>query len=898
MKYIFISTLLLLLGFAKGQIVNIPDSNFKYALIGSGVDINNDMEIQTSEAVAVVDLNINQFASLPYYVDRSITDFTGIKAFTNMKNFRLSLYADADSLDVSDLSQLETLDGSFGFSILNKLILTGCTGLKDLNMRSNSFRTLDVSTCINLEYLNVSACTDLVSLTIGNLPRLKAVNLLDAGRLTTRIDFTGCDSLVNLNLTGVFHLQSVNISGLTQIEELIHFGLIDSLIARNCTSLKRIESEMFAGVHEFLDVSGCTSLENIDIKEAFFLHPLELNTCPSIQTVNLNFVRTSYINLKNGTTASLSLRLLDNGSGQIPHINICADDFETTDIAWLNIEGGTYTVNSFCSFTPGGSYNTINGKVRLSIDANDCDSTDRIMPYIPVKLTDNAGNNIIRNTNVTGNYGHYLYTGQALLTPYFPYSYFTINPSTASVTFDTINSLIAVRNFCIQPTGVYNDVEISFLPVWPVARPGFNAAYTLIFKNRGTTTLSGNVTVNFDNNKMNFVAASENVTTQSSGQLLWNYSNLQPFESRTINVTFNLLPPPVNNIGDTISYLAVITPSDNDETAFDNIFILPQTVIGSFDPNDKQCIEGSKLDISKIGDYLHYQVRFQNEGTDTAFNIVVADTLSDNLDWNTFEYIGSSHTADVKLSNNKLEFFFANINLPYKAIDEPGSNGWVAFKIKPKPSVVIGDSLNNRAAIYFDYNLPVITNTATTIVSSAATPVPVKLEYFSVNKKGNANQLNWKASCTYGNAAFVIERSDDGIHFKAIGNITATALRCQLPFNFIDNNPVAGKNYYRLKISDADGKSFNSKTLVIGNNKAGVEITAIANNTVYFTSNKQQVITMKIVVADGREILNQKQTVAAGNNNIHLQIKSMGKGIYTLLIYTNNQQITIKKFIR
>ncbi len=441
-------------------------------------------------------------------------------------------------------------------------------------------------------------------------------------------------------------------------------------------------------------------------------------------------------------------------------------------------------------------------------------------------------------------------------------------------------------------------LEITFLPSWPAARPGFNAAYTLVHKNRGTTTLSGNVAVNFDNSKMNFVSATENVTTQSTGQLIWNYNTLQPFESRTITVTFNLLPPPVNNIGDTIIYLAAITPSANDETAFDNSFILPQTVIGSFDPNDKQCLEGSKIDISKIGDYLHYQIRFQNEGTDTAFNIVVADTLSDKLDWNTFEFIGSSHTCNPQLKNNKAEFFFENINLPYKAINEPASNGWVAFKIKPKPSVVIGDSLNNSAAIYFDFNLPVITNTATTIVSSSSTPVPVKLEYFSVNKKENTNQLNWKASCSYGNATFVIERSDDGIHFKAIGNINATALRCQLPFNFTDNNPVAGKNYYRLKITDADGKSFYSKTLVVGNNKAGLEITAIANNKIYLNTNKQQTITMKVIAADGKEMVNEKQNVIAGNNNISLQMKNVAKGIYSLIVYTNEGETITKRFIK
>jgi len=211
---------------------------------------------------------------------------------------------------------------------------------------------------------------------------------------------------------------------------------------------------------------------------------------------------------------------------------------------------------------------------------------------------------------------------------------------------------------------------------------------------------------------------------------------------------------------------------------------------------------------------------------------------------------------------------------------------------------VIGDSLNNKAAIYFDFNKPVITNTATTIVSSSATPVPVKLEYFSVNQKNNTNVLNWKASCSYGNAVFIIEKSEDGIHFSSIGNITATALRCQLPLNYTDNNPLVGKNYYRLKITDADGISFYSKILVIGNGKAGLQITAIANNSIYLNSNKQQTIQLKVIAADGREIWNEKQTVAAGNNSINLQMKNAANGIYTLIVYTTEGDVTTTRFIK
>ena len=222
----------------------------------------------------------------------------------------------------------------------------------------------------------------------------------------------------------------------------------------------------------------------------------------------------------------------------------------------------------------------------------------------------------------------------------------------------------------------------------------------------------------------------------------------------------------------------------------------------------------------------------------------------------------------------------------------------LAFKIKPKPSVVIDDSLNNKAAIYFDFNKSVITNTTTTIVTNSSSPVPVKVEYFSISSRNNINTLNWKAACTYGNAKFIIERSDGGIHFNSIGNISAASLRCQLPFNFTDNNPAAGKNYYRLKIIDADGISFYSKILVVGNNKAGLEITAISNSSIYFNSYKQQTLQLKLIAADGKLVYADSKIIATGNSQTNLPMKHLATGIYTLVVYTNEGDTITKRFVK
>ncbi|MFN0203471.1 MAG: T9SS type A sorting domain-containing protein [Bacteroidia bacterium] len=82
----------------------------------------------------------------------------------------------------------------------------------------------------------------------------------------------------------------------------------------------------------------------------------------------------------------------------------------------------------------------------------------------------------------------------------------------------------------------------------------------------------------------------------------------------------------------------------------------------------------------------------------------------------TFEMIGASHAYQLKvLNNNQLEWHFNNIMLPDSGTDYAGSQGYVLYKMKASPNTPIGDSIVNSAAIYFDYNAPIITNDAVTL---------------------------------------------------------------------------------------------------------------------------------------------------------------------------------------
>src|SRR5690606_31171757 len=93
----------------------------------------------------------------------------------------------------------------------------------------------------------------------------------------------------------------------------------------------------------------------------------------------------------------------------------------------------------------------------------------------------------------------------------------------------------------------------------------------------------------------------------------------------------------------------------------------------------------------------------------------ILDTLHPKLDYSTIKPVSSSHDYRVEITDgNHVEFIFENINLPHEAADEPGSHGFVAYKIKPKSNVQIGDFITGDARIYFDFNAPIITNMVST----------------------------------------------------------------------------------------------------------------------------------------------------------------------------------------
>jgi hypothetical protein len=114
-------------------------------------------------------------------------------------------------------------------------------------------------------------------------------------------------------------------------------------------------------------------------------------------------------------------------------------------------------------------------------------------------------------------------------------------------------------------------------------------------------------------------------------------------------------------------------------------------------------------------------VHFQNTGSYYAQKVVVLDTLDADLDWSTLRPVYQSHPCVVTMDENGVvKFTFNNINLPAEMMNAAGSNGMLTYTIHTKKNLALGTTFTNKAAIYFDYNEPVMTNTTLNTLGAPA----------------------------------------------------------------------------------------------------------------------------------------------------------------------------------
>jgi hypothetical protein len=717
----------------NAQNINFTDANFKTALLTTAyaedvngfpipVDQNSDGEIQFSEAINIVVLIID---------NANISNLEGIQAFFNLE--QLSCMGNQiTNLDLTFLPNLKMVN--MPNNPITSLNLSGLPQLQDAYLDNISTLTsVDMSNCPNLSS-SISILTNtLTQLNIGNCSSLTTVNVTSNNLVFLNID--GCSSLNNLSIwfSQLQVVSVVNIPTLTQLD-FSYNSQLDVLFILNCpniTQLSCISNHLLS-----LDVTGLPNLNtlycggnlinSLNLNNSVNLTNLvcmtnQLNTLDVSNCYNLNVLFCDNNNLqslfaKNGANESITVTNNPNLAF------ICADDSQVATVQnYLNANSMTNTVcDSYCSFVPGGNYNTITGVLTYDANNNGCDALDPKKSLIRLNINDGS-NQGATFTNATGNYSFYTQVGNFAITPIVENpTWFTFSPTTATIPFANNNNNIVTQNFCIAQNGVHADLEIVISPITP-ARPGFDAVYNIVYKNKGNQTLSGGLSFTYNDSVLDFISATVSPSSQTTGVLNWNYINLSPFESRSIYVTLNVnsqVETPAVNIGDILNLNATITPLVGDEIPNDNSFPYNQTVVGSFDPNDITCLEGPTVSSSTIGGYLHYAINFENTGTFPAENVVVKTTIDPTkFDINSLQLLNTSNPIYARITGNVVEFIFESIQL------EIGGHGHILLKIRSNSALVSGNQVSKRVDIFFDYNFPIDTGLANTTFQNLSSSV-------------------------------------------------------------------------------------------------------------------------------------------------------------------------------
>lgn len=262
---------------------------------------------------------------------------------------------------------------------------------------------------------------------------------------------------------------------------------------------------------------------------------------------------------------------------------------------------------------------------------------------------------------------------------------------------------------CTQPgiTDLAIHASVSAAP-----RPGFKYTTYLTCKNEGTTYPYFTVKYIQTSGTIN-IKTEPPASSVSSDTLLWNVVNFTFAPMQTYTITIEDSIASTDSIGGMLASFAEISTTASDTFPADNTTALNIQVRGAIDPNEK-AVEPQYFTSNNVnsGDYLTYTLRFQNTGTAPAFYVMVEDTLSPLLDITTLQTISASSNYFQSIKEgNVISYFFNAIQLPDSSSNESGSHGFVSFKIKPKPTWNVGDSICNTAYIYFDFNSPAATNT-------------------------------------------------------------------------------------------------------------------------------------------------------------------------------------------
>lgn len=541
-------------------------------------------------------------------------------------------------------------------------------------------------------------------------------------------------------------------------------------------------------------------------------------------------------------------------------------DIISTENNELLLVGQTASVDQdFAGYTASGNnafaiklaaLNGIRGYVYYDLNGNNRKDDDEALVNNIHVVSAKKDRQSVSSYTHNGYYFNEVDTGTFVTKPRIVYNkqYFTVTPDSVTSTFASYYQQ-GTANFALRAIPGQRDLRTVIVGL-DAARAGFEAHYKLLCYNAGTDTVPAGMIRFVKDHRVTVRSASPAASATNADTLQWAYTDLKPFDTLAFFITVEIARPPAVNFGDWLKYSSSIDPIDNDRQKGDNKFYLFHLVTGSFDPNDKMESHGDRYTTADLrnNEFLNYTIRFQNTGTDTAFTVVIKDTLSDRLDWQSMEVLSASHDYSFKIVDGRYcSWTFNRINLPDSNRNEPASHGYINFRIKPAGGLKAGDAISNSAAIYFDYNEPVITNTHVTVIQDTlAAPVLYGL------------QQQYCSAGTLAGRVINLPAANSGIQVSL--KLDASPLTIQRDSSFMTALATLNAGAHTITLTYANGTETTTATHTFTVTRAAVPDVNVSANITVVTS------------------LTQTLTITAANNG--------GGGSAPLFTFSRNRDMT------
>lgn len=709
--------------------------------------------------------------------NRSLQNIDGLANLTSFKG-DFSIYLNSSLQNIDGLSNLATIEGDFflsgSYSLQNIDGLANLVSMKgDLTIIGSSLENIDA--LINLSIiegsLNIQGVSQLQNLnglenlvtvhgalvidgndSLIDLKGLRNLNSVQESFVLARNDWLqSLDGLQNLAYVGGrFEIHDndvlINIDALTGIDSLgSHLRIIYNDELENLNGLRNLSV-----VNGDLDIVANDNLRTLDSMTNISYLGRNLLVWQNEKLLNIDGL-SNLSCIKGDLEIENNPRLNDlDGLVNVNSVlgDIVIEDNPSLDhldgLANIGIVEGNLSVisNNSLSNCCGIQHliaitGAVNGIVEISDNPSECSSKEEIL--VPnCGLNANVKGCIYWDENQNRTKDLEEKSIQNISSFIQPFNAFNFQDTSGCFTYSLENGNYTISynpsplwqlntDSASYNVNVNNDnhtnLDFGFIPLDPIVAgkhssiSGITRCFREVefhfnFRNEGNTILEGRLYVELDSSTelAGFIHPADTILNDKTWE--WHYDDLYPGEFLQRKVVLQL--PGVEE--DSISIYSMVSAKADffPEVIFESSYNSP--ILCAYDPNDKLVSpdRSGEENYTLFDEDLTYTVRFQNTGNDTAFTVVIRDTLDNNLDASTFTILGSSHrdVLQTEISENKyMTFTFDNILLPDSTINFNGSQGYITYTITPKEGLDENTIIENTASIYFDFNPPIVTNT-------------------------------------------------------------------------------------------------------------------------------------------------------------------------------------------